>query len=125
MRNQPEYRLHYYVVQLLTLKRRPNIVFWHTPNGEYRSKRTAAKLATMGVLKGVADISIVLPGGHIAFLELKAEGGYLSAEQRAFRANVEGLGALYAVARSPQDAEDILNEWGVLRGRREAVRAAA
>ena len=125
MRNQPEYRLHYFVVQLLTLSRARGIVFFHCPNGEYRSKRTAAKLATMGVLKGVADICIVLPGGRIAFLELKAEGGYLSADQRAFRSNVEAQGALYAVARTPDEAKDILASWGALRAKPEAVRRAA
>ena len=116
MRNQPEYRLHYYTVELLKFNRAPGVVYFHCPNGEHRSKRTAAKLATMGVLKGVADICIVLPGGRIAFLELKAEGSYLSPDQRAFKTAVDALGAPYAVARSPEDVVDVLTEWGALRG---------
>jgi hypothetical protein len=125
MRNQPEYRLHYYAVQLLKFNRAKGVVYFHCPNGEYRSKRTAAKLATMGVLKGVADLCIVLPGGFIGFLELKAEGGYLSADQRAFRESVKALGALYEVARSPEDVVDVLEHWGALRSNRQPMQVAA
>lgn len=125
MRNQPEYRLQYFVTQLLKLNAAPGVVHYAVPNGEYRSKRTLAKLAGMGVRAGVADIAFVLPGGRAAFLELKSERGYPSAVQRQFRTDVEALGALYAVARTPDEAKDILGSWGVLRGRREAARRAA
>lgn len=125
MRNQPEYRLQYFVTQLLKFEAAPGIVHYAVPNGEYRSKRTLAKLKSMGVRAGVADLAFVLPGGRAAFLELKSERGYQSAVQRQFQVEAEAAGALYAVARTPDEAKEVLESWGVLRGRREAVRRAA
>jgi hypothetical protein len=125
MRDDYEYRLQYFVTQLLKFNAAKGVIFYAVPNGEYRSKRTLAKLKGMGVRAGVADIAFVLPGGRAAFLELKSLRGYPSPEQRVFRADVEATGALYAIARTQEEVTDILNSWGVLRGRREAVRAAA
>ena len=125
MRQQPEFRLQHFVTQLLKFEAAPGIVHYAVPNGEYRSKRTLAKLKSMGVRAGVADLAFVLPGGRAAFLELKSERGYQSAVQRQFQVDAEAAGALYAVAKSPDEARAILTGWGVLRSRREAVRRAA
>lgn len=128
MRNQPEYRLQYYTTQLLGFEAMPGIVWFAVPNGEYRSKRTLAKLKGMGVRAGVADLTFVLPGGRAAFLELKSEKGYPSAVQRQFRVDAEAAGALYAIAKSPEEVRAILKEWGVLRpapSARQAMRVAA
>jgi hypothetical protein len=74
----------------------------------------------MGVRRGVADICLVLPGGAAAFLELKAPGGVLSPEQLLFQQSCEWAGAPYAVARSLDEAVEILRDWGALRVRRAA-----
>jgi hypothetical protein len=125
MRDDYEYHLQYFVTQLLKFNAAKGVIFYAVPNGEYRSKRTLAKLKGMGVRAGVADIALVLPGGKAAFLELKSLRGYPSPAQRVFRADVEATGALYAIARTREEATLILAEWGALRVPREAMRAAA
>lgn len=114
-RQASEMGLHMFTAQLLRLQCAKGVVWYHVPNGEARSKATGAKLKCMGVRPGVGDFALVLAGGKAAFLELKRPGGRPSAEQRLFRADAETAGALYAVASTPEQAQDILASWGALR----------
>lgn len=119
-----ELGLQKFTANLLALQAAPNVIWFHPPNGEYRSGRTGARLKAMGVRPGVADIVIVLPNGRAAFLELKTEKGTLSKEQRAFREQCEANGAPYAVARSPEEVKAVLTVWGALKSRASLRRAA-
>jgi hypothetical protein len=73
-RQRPEQIIHKAVAAHLRTRGARGAVWWHTPNGEYRSKPTAAILAGLGVRPGVADICAVHEGRFYA-LELKAPGG--------------------------------------------------
>lgn len=112
----PEQPIHEGIIELLALSAAPGVVYYHPANGEARSAIIGAKLKRMGVIPGVADIALVLPGGRSAFLEVKASDGRQSPEQRAFEASVTASGALYGVARSIDEAQGILAGWGALRG---------
>lgn len=114
-RKRPEQDLHRFVVQLLKFSAVKHLVHFHVPNGEARSKLTGAILNGLGVRAGVADFVFVLPGGRAAFLELKDKAGWISQPQRAFRADVEAAGALYAIARTPEEVQAILGSWGAIR----------
>lgn len=82
----------------------------HVPNGEKRSRLTAAILVGMGVKPGVADFVVMLPESRTIWIELKAEGGSLSSAQRDFRATCERLGHAYFVCRSVIDVRSALIE---------------
>lgn len=110
-----EHDLHIFTANLLRLAHAPNVMFFHVPNGEYRSKRTGAKLKAMGVIPGVADFALVLPSGRAAFLELKSEKGRQSIGQRRFEQACRDAGAQYAVANSPEEVTAILEAWGAIR----------
>lgn len=56
---------------------------------------------------GVADRIVVLPGGAVWFVEVKAPGGRLSPLQRVFAQDMERLGQRYVCV---WDKEQI-NEW--------------
>jgi hypothetical protein len=58
-------------------------------------------------MKGVADIICVLPEGKVAFVEVKTKTGKQSADQVLFKKRVESLGALYIVARSVEDVDNL------------------
>jgi Holliday junction resolvase-like predicted endonuclease len=60
-------------------------------------------------MKGVADIICVLPEGRVAFVEVKTKTGKQSADQVLFQKRVEALGAVYLVARCPQDVDKPLD----------------
>lgn len=68
----------------------PNITIFHIPNGEKRDIRTASKLKSMGVLKGVYDLYIV---DYKLFIEVKkSKREKLSPAQEEFKKKVEKSG---------------------------------
>ena len=101
------------IVQLLQLQANPDWIWFHVPNGEYRSKRTGARLKAMGVRAGVADLCLISPGSRAHFIEVKAPKGRMSPEQRAFRDACERAGAGFAIVRSIDEAGDVMQSWGV------------
>jgi hypothetical protein len=107
--------LQVFTADLLESFKRPGIVAYHTPNGGKRHISVAKKLKKMGVLAGVADWTILLPGARAAFLELKDEDGRQSAAQIAFERDVKALGFAYEIGRSPEQVKAILIAMGALR----------
>lgn len=128
MRRPLEHNIHIGVAQLLKLNAAPGVVWFHPPNGEYRSPRTAGKLAAMGIRAGVADFCLLIPCkitqfyqvAQPAFLELKRPGGRLSVAQEQFRDDVTAIGCLWALAYSTDQAADFLRQWGALRSNQSA-----
>lgn len=57
---------------------------------------------------GVPDRLVVLPGGVVAFVELKAEGGRLSPMQGRQISRLRGLGADVTVVRGAKGVERYL-----------------
>lgn len=108
---RPEQALHFEVAAYLRYSLPPEIVAWHTPNGEQRDKRTAAKLKGMLVLAGVPDFTILLPNGQASFIELKAGANGLSPAQIDFRARVLALRCGYAVCRSVDEVAATITRW--------------
>lgn len=111
-RSQPEFRLQCVVVDYLT-RACPTLLWTAFPAGEARTEKTGGKLKRMGLKPGWPDIIAVKPGGGFLGLELKAEGGRLSPEQKAVLEALEGCGASYAVIRSLDDLKETLAEHGV------------
>ena len=91
----------------------PHVPIFAVPNGGYRTKAEAARLKWTGVLAGVLDLVLPLPEGRSAYWETKTPRGRLSADQRAFIANLEALGHTWAVVRTIDDARRELNRLGV------------
>jgi len=133
-RRLTELQLHMHVAALLRRAAAPGVIWFHCPNGELRDKATAHKLQQMGVMPGVSDIVLLIPGGmrkaypnihappidvtgfvQPAFLELKGPGGRLSIEQREFLDRADLIGCLVDVASTPEAALDILKRWGAIR----------
>lgn len=67
----------------------PDLLFWHTPNGEDRDPRTAIVLKSMGTTPGVPDI--FFPGLAL-FVEFKAPGEDLSDAQAEVVTELRRLG---------------------------------
>lgn len=108
---RPEQILQQQVTKFINLAT-PGLIWWHTPNASGRRSPVAgAILKSMGVRPGVADITILLPTGKAAFIELKAGKGRLAEGQQTFRDDVERLGCQWAEARSLADVEAILHGW--------------
>lgn len=69
----------------------------------------ALKLAPF--VAGVPDRIVLLPGGWVAFVEVKAPYGRLSKLQLRWRDILQDLGFRWRVAWDREDVEDIIEEW--------------
>lgn len=119
-----ELQIHVAVVEHCRRLIKPGVLFFHCPNGEFRNKRTAAKLKAMGVLPGVADLIFIRAAPwsfdcapDILFLELKRKGEKQSDNQLAFEQRVKACGAQYRVADSVDVAIEILEHGRWVRPR--------
>lgn len=65
-----------------------------------RSAVAGAKAKKMGMLAGVADLSLMLSGGRIAYFELKRRLGRQSPAQKEFERRCAELGAPYYLIRT-------------------------
>ena len=64
-----------------------------------------------GLPKGFSDIfGFRKSDGRIFFIEVKNETGQLSIDQRTFLVAMESLGAITGVARSPEEAIEIIEK---------------
>lgn len=109
----PESWLHKSISKLLEAAAPRRVMWWHTPNGEKRDAVTAAMLKAMGVKPGVPDFLLYdTLTGYLHCIEVKAKDGYLSDAQKGwmdrFTSSPTGR---YAVARSVDEAVQILLDW--------------
>lgn len=97
----------------------PEAIVMHVPNGGSRNEREAVKLKRLGVVAGWPDLTILLPGGRLALLEVKTQAGKLNPSQRDLHPRLAHLGHPVAVVRSIEEARRALADWGVVT--REAL----
>src|SRR5262249_32467881 len=90
-------------------------IFWHTPNGGWRSKVEAAILRGCGVRAGMPDL-FILHQGRLFGLELKSGKGRLSPAQAATHVELVNAGATVGVAYGLDAALQWLEEHKLLRG---------
>jgi hypothetical protein len=114
---QSELHLHIAIADVLRRFCRPDWRWWHTPNGEQRDVRVAAKLKAMGVKPGIADLLLLASDGRLHCLELKTANGRLSEAQEDFRVFCIKSGIPFVVARRVEDALLAFELWGCLTPR--------
>ena len=86
--------------------KRNNILLFSVPNeatrGNYNYKKS-------GVLNGVSDTIVVLPG-NILFVEFKDHKGKQSKTQLRFEKKIEDLGFSYYIIKSLEEFKKLINE---------------
>lgn len=109
----PETDIHIDIARLLRLAAPKRVMWWHTPNGEKRSKAAAGKLKAMGVKAGVPDFLLYdRMTGYLHCMEIKSRDGHLSDSQRGWMTLFsESPTGRYAVVRSIDEANQVLQEW--------------
>jgi hypothetical protein len=91
----------------------PHIRILHFANGGWRARTEAARFKALGVVPGATDLILALPDGRVDWWECKTDDGRLSADQKAFIADLERLGHTWAIVRSVDDARRELSRLGV------------
>jgi hypothetical protein len=92
----------------------PDVEIWHVPNGGLRSKAEAGRMKWVGVLAGVYDLTLALPGGRAAYWECKTPWGQLSQAQCEWSLRMLALGHHVALVRSIDDARAELERYGIV-----------
>lgn len=115
-RKRPEDLIQEAVVEWLNLQC-PQLLWWHTHQSGYLSPAERMKAKRMGRRAGVPDLTFVISGGRVAFIELKSTKGVEQDSQITFAGMARAAGALYAVCRSLEEVEGTLKGWGVLKER--------
>lgn len=114
-RGTPEADLQRAVVNSLRFALPRTAIIHHSANEVTepgpRGARRQAILTGMGVHPGFADL-MVIAGGRVLFLELKAPKGRLRPSQEAFRDVVQAQGFGWALVRSLDDALGALADHG-------------
>lgn len=108
--NRPEQQIHRSIVQFIRTAY-PKLIVFHPANGGARSHVEGAILKGLGVLAGTPDLVIVMPGGRVGFMEVKAKAGRVEQSQRDFADKCNDLGAAWCVVRSIEDVQQTLREW--------------
>jgi hypothetical protein len=122
-----EFETHCALADTLRRAVTPGWLWTHFPAGEERpahiDKRgrrvssEGARLKRMGLKPGWADFLFVSPAGRLHCLELKRGNAPLNDAQQDFRDAITLCGVPYAVARSYDEAIQILTSWGAVRVR--------
>ena len=113
--------IHRAVVQHLNARAVPDLVFFHPANGGWRNHIEAARFVGLGVIPGVADL-ILLHGGTFHALEIKRDAkARVSPAQRRFIEAVRQAGGLAEIGYGLDNSLRILETWGLLRGRVQAL----
>lgn len=120
-RSQAEFRLGCVLHDTLRLRGKPGLHFFAVPNGEARSAKTGARLKRMGVRAGEPDY-ILLWNKRAIGLEIKADGGRMSPEQRQVQLEWEQAGSLYHCVKGYDEAIRFLDMLGVLEPDRSLTR---
>ena len=91
----------------------PSRTIFSIPLGGNRNAVTGAILKAEGALAGVADLQILhaAHGYHGLFIEMKTRTGRQQPSQIAFQVKAESEGYKYAVCRSFDDFEKVVNEY--------------
>lgn len=108
---RPEDNLHFAVAEYLALAVPAHVGFWTTFPAGGGGEERGRKLKRMGLKAGVPDLMLIR-AGRAYFIELKADKGRLSPEQRAIRNDLITHGAPAAVCRSVDDVSVTLQRWG-------------
>lgn len=109
---QSEYELHVAVVRLLDAIL-VGAMYFHPPNGGWRSKVESARLKNMGVVAGIPDL-VILYDGKTLFIELKKQKtGRVSPAQLVCHAQLAACGHHVEVCRSLDEVIAALDRHGV------------
>ena len=99
---RPEEALQKALVGHLEVRAFPDVLYWHTPNGGYRTRAEAGIMKAMGQRAGIPDLFVLVPkiGStlHIA-IECKDDGKPLTPDQQEIAFKLMTMGYEFIVCK--------------------------
>ena len=88
-------------------------LLFSVPNGGFRNISTAKRMKLEGVVAGVSDLILLIPSHdfHGLCIEMKTPKGRQTDHQKAWQTHVEQHGYIYALARSVEEFQNIVNDY--------------
>ena len=77
---------------------------------EGHNRITVARDKATGLIPGVSDMILLIPGGQVVFFEFKTEVGKQSPAQKEWQKKVNGVGFHYFIIRSLAQFKNILSQ---------------
>lgn len=114
-RGNPEHKIQVALCDYFAIAKRDDAHMFAIPNQSNRHIANAAKMKAEGVRAGTPDLCVMMAGGAVAWLEMKAPNGTLSPAQKWFRDLCGRLGHQWGVAHSVEEALVLLTKWGALK----------
>jgi hypothetical protein len=118
-RAQPEAQLQRAIVQHYRARATPGTFMFAVPNGGARSPIEAAIMKATGTVAGVPD-TIWIRDGKVYGLEIKTEAGKPTRAQLDTIAAMEAAGAYCCIAYGLDRCLQVLEGWGLLKGRSQS-----
>lgn len=119
LRRIEQEQVHRPVVEHLRTRGVPGLLWWHTPQGAFYATRVQGSIMTgLGVMPGVSDL-ILMHAGRFFALELKAPGQKPTQVQMDFLVAFVKAGGHAEYADNLDSALDALDDWGLVRGKRQ------
>lgn len=109
-----EAQIHAAVVAYCHRAMRPGVVVHHSPNGAKRSRWEQAQVARAGMMAGWPDLTFIADGRAYG-LELKTDRGRLTPSQAVAHDRLKEAGMKVAIARSVDEAVEVLRGWNLVR----------
>lgn len=91
----------------------PQLIVIHIPNEGERSKWGHIKMVKMGLTPGAHDLLLIESPGLAYLIEVKPPDGELSPDQIEFHAQCRKRNIPQGIARSINDARDLLRRFGI------------
>lgn len=114
------YKYHEQEIQIAIVKwlKLVNVdaIWYHVPNGCWRSRAEAGILKAMGVMPGVYDLVFNWRSDNglmIGYVEVKRPGGRLSANEKLFAQLCDKYGISHEMVTDVSDMPRILDKWGI------------
>jgi hypothetical protein len=114
-RKVSEHSLQVQVLKEFEVRKARDVNILALANAGHRSLRMGARMKAEGLQAGAADLCVMLPGGKVAWLELKTAVGRQSIAQKGFESKCRRLGHPYVVARTLDEAMEALTQWKALK----------
>lgn len=112
---EPEHDMQVSCVKWFRSQYKPlSQLLFAVPNGSLRNKVIARKLKAEGVISGVADLMLAVPGenSHGLFIEMKnGKANNQSSAQKEWEKQITAQGYKYALCRSLEDFIELINKY--------------